>query len=451
MGASRADIIAHLLVESALLAAVGLVVGLLLTFWGVHFLESRVPPSVAEYVVAPQVSWRVLAAASIASIVCTVFVGLLPAIRVSRVDPNELLKSGAGTGANKKNRRQYGVMVAIEVGLSLAVLSGAAIVVRSAAHLRRDEAALDVRDLSQAWIFIRPPRDTTLSLAALSAEFVARLRPIPDARDVGFIMNRSYVGHALTVDERGGTPHEVPAPMNGPALVSPGYLRTFGRRIVRGRDFLEGVPGEPEVIVDEHTARALAVLVPIRSANVSSSASISLPSHGRASSASFAITRIRAPPIASRTRRRVRREVGEIFYVPSSRDSVTVHGEKGLFVTMLIRARTDPRRPVPRFAVCRKAGSFGSRRSQRSVEAGHGPARLATAIRRRGLRGVCGDGRRPRGVRYLWHRCALGRRTEARARRPYRPRCDAAKRRARGDARRQSRRAVGRRARFMVY
>jgi hypothetical protein len=63
-------------------------------------------------------------------------VGLLPAVRVSRVDPNDLLKSGAGTGASRKNRREYGAMVIAEIGLSLALLSGAAVVVRSAAQQR---------------------------------------------------------------------------------------------------------------------------------------------------------------------------------------------------------------------------------------------------------------------------------------------------------------------------
>ena len=50
LGASRSDIITHLLVESALVSVGGLVLGCLLTYWGVHFLDSRVPPSIADYV-----------------------------------------------------------------------------------------------------------------------------------------------------------------------------------------------------------------------------------------------------------------------------------------------------------------------------------------------------------------------------------------------------------------
>ncbi|HEX3867361.1 MAG TPA: ABC transporter permease, partial [Gemmatimonadaceae bacterium] len=132
LGAVRRDIIAQLVLESALLSAVGLIAGLLLTWWGVHLLASRIPPSMGQYVIAPQTSWRVLVFAVIACVVCVMFVGLVPAIRVSRVDPNVLLKLGAGTGATKKSRQQYGVMVVVQVGLALALLSGAGVVVRMA-------------------------------------------------------------------------------------------------------------------------------------------------------------------------------------------------------------------------------------------------------------------------------------------------------------------------------
>ena len=158
LGASRADIVTQLLLESALLAGAGLGLGLLLTFWGTHLLGSRIPPSVADFVIAPQTSWRVLVFAMVACAVCVILVGLLPAVRVSRVDPNELLKAGAGTGAHKRNRRQYGLMVAAQMGLSLALLSGAAIVVRSAAYYRELRVGYDVKPLATATLYVRSIR-----------------------------------------------------------------------------------------------------------------------------------------------------------------------------------------------------------------------------------------------------------------------------------------------------
>src|SRR5262249_49727987 len=99
LGATRRRLVAHLLVETSLLSACGLGLGLLLTYWGAHLLRASIPASVADYIVEPQLSWRVLVFALVATTFCLVAVGLLPSIAVSRTNPNDLIKTGAGTGA----------------------------------------------------------------------------------------------------------------------------------------------------------------------------------------------------------------------------------------------------------------------------------------------------------------------------------------------------------------
>ncbi|MDB4877781.1 MAG: permease [Gemmatimonadetes bacterium] len=257
LGASRRDIVVQLLVESAVLAGVGLALGLLLTFWGTHVLESRIPPSVAEYVIAPQTSWRVLVFAMIACVVCVILVGLLPAIHVSRVDPNVLLKAGAGTGANKKNRRQYGVMVVAEIGLSLALLSAAAIVVRTAFQVRQVHVGYDLAPLTDTWVYRPALKDTVVRHVALANEVLSTVRALPNVAEAALYRFRSVVRNAVTVIDDAGASIEIPAPAVGYRIVTPSYFKTFGLPIVKGRDFLDGVPAEPEVIVDKATARAL--------------------------------------------------------------------------------------------------------------------------------------------------------------------------------------------------
>ena len=92
LGASRGRLIAHLVNESAMLAFGGLVLGLILTAWGSDVLAASIPPTVGDYIVKPQLNARVLAFAVVATVVCTMLIGLAPAIRVSRADPNDLLK-----------------------------------------------------------------------------------------------------------------------------------------------------------------------------------------------------------------------------------------------------------------------------------------------------------------------------------------------------------------------
>jgi putative ABC transport system permease protein len=253
LGATRGDIIGQLVLESALLAGAGLVLGLVMTFWSMSLLASRIPPRVAMYITAPQTSWRVFAFAMVASVVCVMLVGLLPALRVSHVDPNELLKSGAGTGANKKNRRQYGIMVVAEIGLSLVLLSGAAILVRSAIRLESVKLALDIKPLSLAWLRWTTPRDAVARYADISSEFVSRVRGLPDVDDAAVVFLRG--ASAATAYGTDGVPRSIGA--NGYKIVSPSYVRTMHLQILKGRSFLDGYSPEAEVIVDQKSANAL--------------------------------------------------------------------------------------------------------------------------------------------------------------------------------------------------
>ena len=257
LGASRADLVSQLLLETALLALAGLAGGVVLTYWGVHVLQSRIPPSVAQYVIEPQISWRVFVFAVVVAIVCVMLVGLYPAIRVSRVDPNALLKAGAGTGALKRNRRQYGIMVAAQMGLSLALLSGATLVARTAIQVHSLDVGFDTRPLVRASVFLRAAHDTAFSRLGNANDILSHLRTVPDLANAAIFANAAPDHHSVTVDERGGTPREVATPLLSYSVVSPSYFRTMGLRIVRGRDFVDGEASVPEVVIDDHTANSL--------------------------------------------------------------------------------------------------------------------------------------------------------------------------------------------------
>ncbi len=256
LGASRRDIVVQLMLESALLAFAGLSVGVLLSEWGVRLAQSRIPPVVADYVIAPQMSWRVLTFAGIACVLCVMIIGLVPALRVSRVDPNELLKSGAGTGANRKHRRQYAVMVAVEIALSLALLSGTSIVVQATMALEQTRMGYDPKPMAVATLALPVKHDTTVSYVSLANALLARARSMPNIGDATVTMSGNP-HDAVTANDPSGGPREFPAPMYRYLIVTPSFLRTFHRRVIEGRDFLDGLPVQPEVIIDRVTARFL--------------------------------------------------------------------------------------------------------------------------------------------------------------------------------------------------
>jgi putative ABC transport system permease protein len=257
LGASRRDIAGQLLLESAILAGVGLALGLLLTVWGIHALSALIPPSIGDYVVEPRTNWRVFAFGLVASALCVVLIGLYPALRASRADPNALLKAGAGTGASKRNRQRYGVLIAVELGLSLAVLSAAALMLRMAWRVEQVRPPYDPTPLAISWLLIDPSgRTPGSSVSAELANIVSHARALSDAADATASFRRSVVHDAVTVDDPGRGTREIPAPRLSYEVVTPSYFRTYRLPIVEGRDFQEGESDVPAVIVSRRVARA---------------------------------------------------------------------------------------------------------------------------------------------------------------------------------------------------
>jgi putative ABC transport system permease protein len=236
-----------------LLAVAGLAFGLLATLWANKLLEAHIPPSVAEWVIAPQTSWRMFAFGIAACVVCVVIIGLVPALHVSRADPNELLKSGAGTGATTRNRRKYSLMIMVEMGLSLAVLSGTAIVVRSALVFNSYETGFDLKPLSEAWVFHRAPNVAGRHVDAQN-EILSLLASVPDVASVAATTYGYLEDNGIAAVDAHGDKRGYQALRQGYTVVSPGYLRTMQIPIIQGHDFTDGVASQGELIVDEQTA-----------------------------------------------------------------------------------------------------------------------------------------------------------------------------------------------------
>jgi len=258
LGASRGDIIGQLLLEATWLALAGLVLGVLLTFWGMRLVTASIPPSLSEFLLRPQTSWRVFAFATVAALASLLLVGLIPAIRLSRVDINEVLKSGAGTGASKRKRRQYGSLAIVQISLALTLLVAATLLLRVSAQLAEIELNPKFERLVQGFVSVanKGPADRR-RLADISAQVVSAARATPTVADAATFIMVAPKNRKITVDDPGGTPLELGVGLFAYGLVSSSYIRTIGLRIVKGRDFLEGEFGERLVIVDERTATYL--------------------------------------------------------------------------------------------------------------------------------------------------------------------------------------------------
>jgi putative ABC transport system permease protein len=257
IGATRRDIVRQLMLESSWLALGGLVLGGVLTAWGIALIDHFVPPGIQEYVTYPQVSWRVLVFAVLSMLVCLVLVGLLPALKLSRVDVNTLLKSGAGTGKTVSARRQYGLLVVTEVALALSLLSAAGMLVKAALQVRAFTSDDSNRNLVRGAMLVarahpndlRTRRDwsETLINRAMLVDSMTRVA----TATMGCATKRMYSTY-----DAAGQPRALPT-FQCYRVVSPEYFRVEGYPIVEGRDFAPGEFAEPQVIVDQYAARSL--------------------------------------------------------------------------------------------------------------------------------------------------------------------------------------------------
>ncbi|MGH7616465.1 MAG: FtsX-like permease family protein [Gemmatimonadaceae bacterium] len=256
LGASRRDIVLHLLLETAVLAIAGVVLGIILAFWSMHLLRASIPETMGYYIVEPETSWRLFVFATLAGVFCMLLVGLFPALRVSRVDLNDLIKSGAGTGSTRRARRQYGVLIAAEIGFALVLVCGAALLVRAARQLDTEGQAWDQSMLTEGQLSVKLAPTASHSVADLSADLVSRMRAVPDIADATVIASQPDTARVVTVTDPGSALRVVPAPKWSHLIVSPSYLRTMGFEIAHGRDFREGEEGAA-VIVDPQFARMM--------------------------------------------------------------------------------------------------------------------------------------------------------------------------------------------------
>jgi len=262
LGASRAAILRHILTESVLLSVAGGALGLLLARFGITLLAKvladRLPPFVAV-----TLDTQVLAFTLLLSIIAGVLAGLIPALRYTRTDVNEALKQGQSRGSSDASGgKMRNVLVVSEVSLSLVLLIGAGLMLRTLWELRNVRPGFDSANVLT--MFLAIPADRFASPSGqlnFFQEVLQRVRALPGVDSAGVI-------DSLPLSSDGGSHqpfsiegHPVLPMAEQPEvdvrLISPGYLRAMHVPIVRGRDLNDadsaGRPGA--VLISDALAR----------------------------------------------------------------------------------------------------------------------------------------------------------------------------------------------------
>jgi putative ABC transport system permease protein len=261
LGATRARLVAQLLIESAMLAGLGGIAGLALAAWGVRALVAASPaiiPRVANVAIDASVLLMALAVTATTAIVF----GLLPALRSARVNLAETFRDGDRASSDGGGRgRLRSILVVSEFALALVLLVGAGLMMRSFAALQRIDPGFDPRNVVSMLV------STAGTPAADSARHESfYINALERVRAVPGVVAASYINHIPLGGDIWGEPFHVegkPVPRPGEArtaayrVVSPGYFETMRLPVLRGRDFTaadrSGAPGV--VIVNEYMAK----------------------------------------------------------------------------------------------------------------------------------------------------------------------------------------------------
>jgi len=261
LGASRGRLLRQLLTESLLLACIGGAAGLLVAHWGAELLASFTPPSDFPVGLNPGVDSRALAFALALSVVTGVVFGLAPALRASRPDVVGTLKDEAGTTAGGFRRaRLRGGLVVAQVSLSLLLLVGAGLLLRSLENARSFDPGFNPRGILLASFDLFPNGHTPETGRAFLRQLLARASALPGARHVSLArrvplgMGGSSSSH-FTVEGYSPPPQE--SAWAHKNEVGPDYFRTMEIPLVAGRDFgLQDDSDAPRVgVVNETMAR----------------------------------------------------------------------------------------------------------------------------------------------------------------------------------------------------
>jgi putative ABC transport system permease protein len=251
LGADRRRLVRQLLTESAVLSTVAGAIGVGLAFLALHALVASSPPGVPRIEEA-RIDWSVLLVALVASAMCSVFVGLFPALRTTQP------ASGMRDGQHSRGRARS-VLVGAEVALAMALLTGAGLLIRTAWEISHVDPGFDTGHVLTAQILLPPTRYADLPTASVAyraiRENVARIPGVQSAALAAYLPLTPPLPAGVGAEGRPFVDGERQLANVHP--VSAAYFTTMKMHLLAGRDFnIADDANAPNVaIINEALAR----------------------------------------------------------------------------------------------------------------------------------------------------------------------------------------------------
>ncbi len=242
LGASRWQLIRQLLFESLVLAVCGSLVGVLLSYWLVALLKILAPADIPR-LEDVRINGAVLLVSTLCTLITIFIVGLLPALSASRVSLGEAInQASARLAGTKAGNRLRGTLVVVEVALTIVLLAGATLVLRSFVNLARVPLGFDPHQVQSMQIRLTGEKYRAVEARReFFRQLVERVEAQPGVVAASGVLIRPLegtVGWDLDYAIEGQSLDE--ARQNALAnyeSVTPHYFRTFGIPLKAGREF----------------------------------------------------------------------------------------------------------------------------------------------------------------------------------------------------------------------
>jgi predicted permease len=260
LGATRWDIVRQLVIENMAVSIMATIVGFVLSVGAIRLLWVSLAATKPPFWLELRFDARVFAFGAAVALIAGLFPVLVPALRASRTSINEVLKEGGSQGTyGARATRWSHAFITAELALTLVLLCGAAIVMRSFLELSKIDFGIETRGLTVARLQLPSAKyDTSQKRSVFYDELGARLRRIGAFSGATVASGPPGGGGTRRIPVIPGRTETAGSELPFVAMVAVGsdYFRTLPAPIVRGRAFTrdDEMPGRDYAVIDERVA-----------------------------------------------------------------------------------------------------------------------------------------------------------------------------------------------------
>jgi putative ABC transport system permease protein len=244
LGATRANIFAQFLTENLLLALIGGLLGVGVGALSLRGLIAIMPPGTLPSEADLSLNLPILFFSLAASTLAGLLFGCLPAWYATRVDPGEALKEGGRSSSGSGRHRLRRILVVGEFALALALLTGAGLAIHSFWNLTRVDLGLHTDHVHTFYLPVPDarPKDPA-QISVYYHQMIDSIQSVPGVLDVsvgtGLPLRGMGFGMPFTIAGQPDFADPSQRPNAGFGMVTPGYFKTFGIQVSRGRSFTD--------------------------------------------------------------------------------------------------------------------------------------------------------------------------------------------------------------------